>query len=80
MSKRYSPDLKKKKKKKAIMVCVRETPHIKMKAAWDLKEKLSRLKKKKHGKCKTNSPQKNKASIGSVRETPKIKIRTARSV
>ena len=22
------------------MVCVRETPHIKMKAAWDVKEKL----------------------------------------
>ena len=40
MCKRSSSDLKKEKKKsngkKANMGCVRETPHIKTKSAWDV--------------------------------------------
>ena len=40
MCKRNSPD-----KNEASTGCVRETPHRKMKPAWDVEEKLPRLKK-----------------------------------
>ena len=43
------------------MGCVRETPHRKVKPAWD----------------KRNSPDKNEASTGCLRETPQIKKKEA---
>ena len=58
MSKRNSPD-----KNEASMGCVRETPQIKMKPAWDVQDKVPRLKKE--------------ASIGCVREPPHRKIKPA---
>ena len=48
------------------MLCVRETPQIKMKPASDVEEKLLRLKKNKNKK--TN--KKTEGSMGCVRETP----------
>ena len=58
MCKRNSPD-----KNEASTGCVRETPQIKIKSAWEMEEKLPRLKKE--------------ASTGRVRETPHIKIKPA---
>ena len=68
------------------MGCVREAPQI---------EKKKKEKKRQHGMCKRNSPQKNKVStvcvretlqikkkdiMGCVRETPHIKTKAARDV
>ena len=67
------------------MGCVREIPRIKMKPAWDVGEKVPRLKKRKtkknlHGTCKRKSPHKIKANKGCVRETPQMKIKPTRDV
>ena len=45
------------------MGCVRETPHIKTKSAWDVSEKLPRLKKE--------------VNMGCVRENAHIKTKSA---
>ena len=58
MCKRNSPD-----KNEASTGCVRETPHRKMKPAWDVEEKLPRLKKE--------------TSMRHVRETLHRKIKPA---
>ncbi len=49
---------------------VREIPRIKMKPAWDVGEKVPRLKKKKD----------KKPSTGRVRENPHIKLKQTRDV
>ena len=59
MCMRNSPD-----KNEASTGCVKETPQIKIKSAWEMEEKLPRFKKKK-----------KKDSMGRVRETPHIKIK-----
>ena len=46
-------------KNKVSMGCVRETPHIKMKPARDVSEKLPTEKKSQHGMLKRNTPDKN---------------------
>ena len=69
MCKRNSPD-----KDKANTGCVTEYPHIKIKLARDVSEKLPSLKKKKKKK------KKKETSMGRVRETPQIKIRAARDM
>ena len=59
MCKRNSPD----EKKEPNMGCLGETPHMKTKSKWDVKEKLPTLKKE--------------DNMGCVRETPEIKTKLA---
>ena len=55
MCKRNSPD-----KTEASTGCVRETPQIKFKPAWEVSEKHPKVKASKHGTYNINSPDKKK--------------------